>query len=247
LDTLYSDAELYDLVAPASVEMQRFYVDTAGGPGRTVLDLACGTGRFSVPLVESGAEVTGGDLSATMLERARASAAGHGVDIKFVQLDMREFELDTRFDSVVIAANSLMHLHTHEDFARCFSTVRRHLKPKGKLLFDVFVPSPALLILAPGQRQHVNTFTHPSLGQVAIEETISYEPISQVSHVEWYWSTPTSQDFRRTPLKLRQIYPQELPLLLSLGGLNLRDRYGDFAFGPIHASSRHQVCVSVAA
>ena len=181
MDSLYDDADLYDLVAPPDDAMERFYVEAAGGPGRRVLELACGSGRFTVPLAASGALVIGGDLSETMLSRARAAVAERGVSADFVQLDMRDFVLGRHFDAIIIAANSLMHLHTNADFARAFSAIRQHLAPGGRLLFDVFVPSTRLLSLPADQRQLLGTFAHPELGDVTIEETIAYDPITQVS------------------------------------------------------------------
>lgn len=247
MDDLYADAELYDLVAPPSADMERFYVGMAGGAGRSVLELACGSGRFTIPLAASGAHVTGGDLSETMLERARLAVAERGVAVELVRLDMREFALGRRFETVVIAANSLMHLHSHDDFARAFSAMRAHLEPGGKLVFDVFVPNAALLSLPAGQRQVLASFRDDSLGEVTVEETIAYDPVSQVSRADWYWSTSTRKDFRHTPLELRQIYPQELPLLLNMGGFRLEERFGDFKHGPMTAKSWRQVCVAVAA
>lgn len=243
MDSLYDDADLYDLVAPPDVAMERFYVETAGGPGQRVLELACGSGRFTAPLAASGALVIGGDLSETMLARARITAAERGVSAEFVQLDMRDFVLGRHFDAIVIAANSLMHLHTRDDFARAFSTIRQHLAPNGRLLFDVFVPSARLLSLPAGQRELLGVFRHPRLGEVTIEETIAYNPVTQVMQADWYWSTADHKDFLHTPLELRQIFPQELPLLVQTGGLRLIDRYGDFDRSPLTAGSRRQVCV----
>lgn len=212
-----------------------------------MLDLACGSGRFTAPLAASGALVVGGDLSETMLTRAQATVAERDVSAEFVQLDMRDFELGRQFDAIVIAANSLMHLHTRADFTRAFSTIRQHLAPGGRLLFDVFVPSMHLLSLPAGQRELLGMFPHPRLGEVTIEETISYEPISQVMRTDWYWSTAERTDFRHTPLELRQIFPEELPLLVELGGLKLVERFGDFDRSPLTAGSRRQVCVCAAA
>lgn len=243
MDSLYDDADLYDLVAPPDVAMERFYVETAGGPGQRVLELACGSGRFTAPLAASGALVIGGDLSETMLARARVAAAERGVSAEFVQLDMRDFVLGRHFDAIVIAANSLMHLHTRDDFARAFSTIRQHLAPGGRLLFDVFVPSARLLSLPAGQRELLGVFPHPRLGEVTIEEAISYDPVTQVMQADWYWSTADHKDFRHTPLELRQIFPQELPLLVETSGLQLIDRFGDFDRSPLTAGSRRQVCV----
>lgn len=247
MDSLYDDADLYDLVAPPDAAMERFYVEAAGGPGQRVLELACGSGRFTVPLAASGALVTGGDVSETMLSHARVAVAQRGVSAELIQLDMRDFVLGRRFDAIVIAANSLMHLHSRADFARAFSAIRQHLAPGGRLVFDVFVPSQRLLSLPAGRRELLGTFAHPRLGDVTIEETIAYDPITQVSRADWYWSTADRKDFRHTPLELRQIFPQELPLLVELGGLRLVDRYGDFDRNPLAAGSRRQVCVCVIA
>ncbi len=247
MDDFYGDAELYDLVAPPSADMERHYVEAAGGKGRTVLELACGTGRIAIPLAASGASVTGGDISETMLARARAVAAERGVVIDFHALDMRAFDLGKRFDAVVVAANSLLHLHTQDDFTQCFSAIRSHLVPGGRLLFDVFMPSASMLSRPAGERQPVGSFTHPGLGVVTIEETIAYDPVTQVSQADWYWSMPARGTFRHTPLFMRQIYPQELPMLLGLGGLRLEQRFGDFEHGPLTEKSRRQVCVAVAA
>lgn len=246
MDSLYDDAGLYDLVAPGDFDMERFYVESAGGPGRSVLELACGSGRITVPLAASGAAVTGVDLSPIMLERAAAALASSAVTAELIEADMRSLDLGRQFDTVVIAANSLLHLATRDDFARTFSAIRRHLAPGGRLVFDVFVPSAFLLSRHARERQLLGDFTHPDLGRIRIEETIAYDPISQVSRADWYWSTEDRPDFRHTLLEMRQIYPQELPLLLELGGLRLETRYGGFDRSALTGHSRRQVCIALA-
>lgn len=241
---LYDDAELYDLVAPRDEVMEQFYVDAAGGPSRRVLELACGSGRFTLPLARSGALVTAGDLSTAMLERARLIARESAVDVDYIELDMRDFDLGQQFDAVVIAANSLMHLLAAEDLAGTFAAIRRHLAPGGIVVFDIFVPSARLLSLPPDDRQLLASFHHENLGAVKVEETITYNPVTQVSQADWYWSTPARPDFRHTTLHLRQIYPQELPLMLWRSGLELVSRFGDFERSPLDVQSWRQVCIA---
>ncbi|UJW84371.1 class I SAM-dependent methyltransferase [Devosia sp. SL43] len=242
-DDLYDQPELYDLVLPDDPDMEQFYVAAAGGAGRQVLDLACGTGRFTLPLARSGAVVTGGDLSETMLASARQRANAAGLTITFAALDMRDFDLGRRFDAVTIAANSLLHLTETSDILRFLAAVKRHLKPDGQLIFDIFVPSAWLLSRPHGERQHMGEFSHPELGVITIEETIAYDPVRQVSRADWYWSRPGHPDFRHTPLTMRQIYPQELPLLLERGGFRLVERFGGFDRSAFDATSMRQVCV----
>lgn len=241
---LYDRPDLYDLVSPPDPEMQAFYLGFARERGRRVLELACGSGRLTVPLALAGFDVVGGDLSPAMLEQARRAATVRGAAVELLQLDMRDFDLGgRRFDSIVVATNSVLHLSTLDDFSGFFGSVARHLAPGGRLVFDAFVPSMALLSLAPEQRQLLGRFAHPELGEVTVEETIAYDPIAQLSQIEWYWSTGTEPDFWRTPLQMRQIFPQEMPLLIAAGGLRLVERWGDFDRSPLLAGSRRQVCV----
>jgi hypothetical protein len=46
------------------------------------------------------------------------------------------------------------------------------------------------------------------------------------------------------PLVLRQFFPQELPLLLQAGGLQLVARFGDFAGNPLTSQSLNQICLA---
>lgn len=240
--SLYDRPDLYDLMSPADPKMEGFYLSEALRRGGRVLELACGTGRFTIPLAQAGLDVVAGDLSEEMLASARAAAAEAGVAIDFRQLDMRDFDLGMRFDTVLVAANSVLHLHRIEEFRGFFAGVERHLAPEGRLVFDAFVPSLAMLTRAAGAWHPVGSFgTAPDAPSV--EETIAYDPINQVSHIEWFWSRPGAPDFWRHRLDMRQIFPQEMPVLIAFGGLRLLERFGGFDRSPLTTDSRRQVCI----
>ena len=58
-------------------------------PGLELLDLACGHGRIANPLAERGVRVTGLDATPMFLELGRAEAAERGVEVEYVEGDMR--------------------------------------------------------------------------------------------------------------------------------------------------------------
>jgi SAM-dependent methyltransferase len=206
--------------------------------GGRVLDLACGSGRLTMPLAKAGLQVTGGDLSAKMLQHARRSAEAQAIELDLVQLDMRDFDLKgRRFDTIIVAMNSVLHLHGLGDFRCFFRSVARHLSQKGRLVFDAFLPNVAMLSRDPNQRRFVGRAIHDTLGNVTVEETIKYDPLTQISHVDWYWSTEAKKDFWTTPLEMRVIFPQEMPLLITAGGMRLVERFGDFDRSPFMAGS----------
>jgi 2-polyprenyl-3-methyl-5-hydroxy-6-metoxy-1,4-benzoquinol methylase len=104
----------------------RFYVDMARDRGSQVLDLACGSGRIAIPLAEAGKQVVGGNLSPEMLQRAQLATEARDLKAEFVRLDMRDFDLGGRlFDTIMVAANSVLHLHSFDDFMDFFRCVVR--------------------------------------------------------------------------------------------------------------------------
>jgi SAM-dependent methyltransferase len=134
---LYELATLYDrIVRPRPCEA--FYRKPARDVGRgtrPVLELACGTGRLTIPSARDGHETVGLDTSPTMLEAARAKAESSGLGITFIRGDMRAFALHRHFGPIVVSCNSLAHLTTNEDLRACFRRVRDHLEPGGFFAF----------------------------------------------------------------------------------------------------------------
>jgi ubiquinone/menaquinone biosynthesis C-methylase UbiE len=241
--TLYNRPELYDLVMSPDPAIEAFYLDETRLRGRSVLDLACGTGRFTIPLAKAGIEVVGLDFSPAMLELGQAKAAAAQAKISWVEADMRDFDLGARwFGTIMIANNSLLHLHAIEDIDRCFRAAVRHLAPGGAIVFDIFVPGIQLLSRKPDQRQTIGRFHHETFGELTLEQTSEYDSANQVLRATWYWSARDQPDFLITPMHLRQVFPQELPLLVERAGLRLARRYGGFDRSPFPIGGR-QVCV----
>lgn len=240
---IYDDPELYDLMAPPNGQVEEFYINEAQRLGGPVLELACGTGRFAIPLAQKGFDVTGLDLNPGMLDRARVTAEAAGAPLTLVQADMRAFTIDEQFGLIFVTTNSLLHLHESSDLIDCFASIARHLTTHGAFIVEIFNPSPSWLSLPPSERKRVGVLSHPTLGKIVVEETINYDRASQINRGTWYYSTPTQPDFRVRPLHLRNIYPQELPLLLERGGLRLLRRYGGYDRGPFQSSSAHQICI----
>jgi SAM-dependent methyltransferase len=100
---------------------------------RTLLDVACGTGRHLSRL--SGLfEIEGLDMSADMLERAR----GHLPAVPLHHAGMTDFDLGRQFDVVICLFASVAYVKTLENFRAAIRTMTRHLAPGGLLLVEPF-------------------------------------------------------------------------------------------------------------
>jgi SAM-dependent methyltransferase len=248
-ERFYADARLYDRLFPGGEAAVDFYRAEAGRRGGSVLELGSGTGRKLVPIAGDGHACTGLELSPAMLAEARRRADERAVAVEWVPGDMRGFDLGRTFDLVLIAGNSLLHLHETADLLSCFRSVRAHLAPGARFVLDVFNPDVRLLAGADGVRRTRDalSFLDPDRGDVKVEVAETWDAAAQVTRGTWHFSTDAQPDFLVAPLELRSIFPQELPLLLSLAGLRLVDRFGDWSGGPFTADSAIQLCVCEAA
>lgn len=244
-EAFYAHPRLYDLMFPGRGPSVDFYRADANRQGGRVLELGCGTGNKLIPIASDGQHCVGLDLSADMLAEAQHKARESGVAVEWVQGDMRAFDLGRTFDYVFIAANSLLHLHDAGDLVSCFQSVRRHLAPGARFVFDVFSPSVRLLAEADGERRTRKSlsFVDPDRGDVSVDVAETYDAPTQVTRGTWYLSSDSEPDFVVAPLEIRSIFPQELPLLLSLGGLRLVERFGDWSGRPFAADAPLQLCI----
>ncbi|MEV6418019.1 class I SAM-dependent methyltransferase [Kribbella sp. NPDC051718] len=244
-DAFYSHAKLYDLMFPGGGPSVDFYRAEADRQGGSVLELGCGTGHKLIPIAADGHPCVGLDFSSEMLAEAQRKAGERGVAVEWIQGDMRAFDLGRTFDIIFITANSVLHLQEAEDLASCFESVRKHLAPGARLVFDVFNPSVRLLAEADGVRRtrEALSFVDPDRGKVGVDVAENYDAAAQVTRGTWYLSTDSEPDFVVVPLEIRSIFPRELPLLVSLGGLRLVERFGDWSGRPFAADAQLQLCI----
>ncbi len=100
-----------------------------------VLDLACGHGRIANRLAERGARVTGLDRTLLFLDVARRDAAERGVEVEYVEGDMRELPWEERFDRVVSWFTSFGYFDDEANRA-VLGGIHAALRPGGSLLIE---------------------------------------------------------------------------------------------------------------
>ncbi|MET8705901.1 class I SAM-dependent methyltransferase [Streptomyces californicus] len=139
-DALWSDFAP-TMFPPARAESAAALVDGSPllnfPPGTRVLDLCCGPGLFVVPLAARGYEVTGVDLSPSMLERARAACDAAGAKARLERADMLTYREPEAFDVVLNVFTSFGYFEAAEDNLRVLRNARESLAPGGRLLVDV--------------------------------------------------------------------------------------------------------------
>jgi SAM-dependent methyltransferase len=256
---LYRDGRHYDRLNEREVADIPFYVEEAGRAamnrsptfpannaemGHPVLELACGTGRLTIPIAQAGVEIVGLDQSSSMLSHLRVKAREAGIEIPLVEADCRTFDLGRKFALIFMAFNSMQHLHDFASLEALFGKVRRHLVPGGKFVFDVFNPKMTFLSRDPEKRLPEREYEDPEgNGTITVEQTSVYDDAAQVTRIRWYFSRGAEKDFRIEELHLRCFYPQELDLLVRSLGFRIEAKYGNFERKPFASGDMKQVVV----
>jgi 2-polyprenyl-3-methyl-5-hydroxy-6-metoxy-1,4-benzoquinol methylase len=115
-----------------------FIVERLGlAPGSKILDLCCGHGRHSIPLAGLGYQVTGQDLSQVFLDKAKATAAEAGVQVRWVCSDMRQIPFEAEFDAVINVFSAFAYLESQAEDQEVLQQVHKALKPDGLFLMEI--------------------------------------------------------------------------------------------------------------
>lgn len=250
-------AARYDAAVPIEPGEVEFYLrlaQEAQAKNLPTLELACGTGRIAIPIARRGITIVGLDISPAMLAVARERSAGLDT-ARWVEGDMRAFDLSQSFGLATIPAGSFELLLTTEDQLACLDGIRRHLAPGGRLAVHLDYPN----IVEMGQWMSVKSgmlqrraerdYRHPQTSRMirswvtrefrpSVQEEVSSGMREELDE----GGTVLSRAYNT--MTLRYIYRYEMEHLFARTGFEIEALYGDFVGGDFDDSSTEAVWVA---
>jgi SAM-dependent methyltransferase len=230
-----------------------FYREAAREYGDPILELGCGTGRVTMALAEAGYRITGLDLSERMLERAVQKRAALRVEARerwhLMQGDMTQFDLGEKFRLILIPFRPLQHLLEVKQQMACLNCVRKHLKPGGRLILDVFQTDAERMHDPIHHRETLVTECQTTDGRkVRISERVAaFLRAEQRNDVEMIFSVehPGGRKERLVfAWPLRYFFRYEVEHLLARCGFRVEAEYGNFDRSAIRDESPEMIFVA---
>src|SRR5262245_55966766 len=129
-DSLY-DALGKDYPAEARVVLRLARRATGRRP-RSLLDVACGTGRHMETFAARVARCVGVDVDPAMLTIARRRCP----DVRFAQADMATLDLGRRFDIVTCLFSAIGYMRSVVQLRKAITAMAEHLEPGGALVVE---------------------------------------------------------------------------------------------------------------
>lgn len=238
MENLYlSTAEFYDIdvrrMAYHDIDFYRQYAKKAGGE---VLEIACGTGRVTIPLAEAGFEVYGIDLSRpmlTILERKMSELPpAIARRIHITHADMADFELRRQFDLIIVPFRAFQALTSDDRIRSSLQHVKKHLKEGGLFIVDVFKPAWRMDESWVSTEEEFDWVkTDESSGRTIIRARLrrSIDTANQVIHPEIIYYLEDGSGARERisePLSLKYYYQYQMEVLLICSGFTIRESFG---------------------
>ncbi|MFW9867316.1 MAG: class I SAM-dependent DNA methyltransferase [Candidatus Thorarchaeota archaeon] len=240
----YINGQHYDnmIESRKAYESIPFYVKQAKIYGGPVLELACGTGRITIPIAQEKISIVGLEFSVKMLDQAKINSEKHSIKIKWIEGDMTNFNLGTKFPLIIMPAAALNWVLNNKNLESCLSCVKKHLRKNAKFIFNVFNPNLDILHRDPSFKYQVYEYPNPhGEGVVKVSENSIYDKATQINYLNTYHQIIDKEILKK--LKLRMLFPQELDALLYYNDFIIDNKYGTFDEKPFNSDSKWQIVI----
>ena len=258
---LYRRPDEYDLEHLGEDEDIQFYVGLARSlKPKSVLELACGTGRITIPLAEEGARsgysVVGLDTEPAMLRQAGQKAkklpAAVRNRLSLVKGDMRTWARSELFDLIVIPCSSISHVLELRDQLSIWERARKNLSPGGRFVVETTMPnfgayadsfaSPPRTIVEIDR----DVFDKKTRTRLLRHRTVTYMPAEQRAQIRFVYEKYRGKNAVEKYLddfESHVFFPRELKLIFMHAGFEIESVYGDYARRELRSLSRQMIMI----
>ncbi len=251
-------APYYDLDAESygreDIRFYRRYADRLAGAlhggkaDRTsVLELACGTGRVSLPLARAGFRVSGLDLSEAMLsifaEKLEREVSSTRERVSLYLGNMADFQLEhAPFDLIIIPFRGFQALVDTADALNALNCMKRHLAPEGLCIIDLFAVAPFNRWLDDYEERIDWRRKDPETGDEIVRARIAggcdtRKQIIRPTTVYYVNHADGETERIEDRFSLRYYFQHQMEAVLIASGFEIIEEFGDYLGAPIGAGA----------
>lgn len=234
-NAVYQRAIYYDIVFKRDVSREVQFVKDVyrlhnGRDVESVIDLACGPGYHARAFAAQGVRAVGLDLRGEMLKFAQDEAEKEGVNVEWVEADMRYIQLSQPVDVALAMFDGMDALQSNEDLIALYKAIAANLTPGGLFI---------------AQMSHIDECFYHQYGRFLYtgeRDGVSVKIVWATNHpifdiqtgtalvdVEMHINDHGAETLIKDRALERVLSPQEVGMLTALSGaLKVNAWYGDF-------------------
>lgn len=238
-------ADIYDYYVTTDLDLQ-FYLQEFQ-EREEVLELMCGTGRVSIPLIENGIPLTCVDYSSKMLAKLREKLKCNGLQADLLDADIRFLEVGKKFDAIFIPFNSFMELVGEENQMAAMARIYSHLSPEGVFICTLHNPAQRIKAVN-GEMVFRGEFQLPENKKLLLFSLETYNPTSKIiegiQFFKFYDEQGTLELERQLDIQFSLIEQKPFEQMISKAGFKVLKLFGDYNKGLFnHESSPFMIYI----
>ena len=220
-----------------------FYLQAISETGGRILEIGVGTGRFFVTALKNGADIYGIDTSESMINillRKIDPAFHRRVSIQ----NAVDFKFPFRFNLILAPFRVFSHLLSVQDQLSACNNIYDHLEDNGKLIFDLYVPDPAMIASGINNQTDFRGEYEPGK-KLSRTVNMKADIVNQISDVSmtFRWDQGEQEVEKKWNFKFRFYFRYELEHLINRSKLKLEKIFGDFNGSELKEGSREFIVI----
>lgn len=226
-------ADIYDYYVTTDLDIP-FYLEEFRKREGEVLELMCGTGRVSLPLIKQGNSLTCVDYSARMLDKFQEKLVDNNLQARLVEADICHVDLGKRFNNIFIPFNSFMELSGERKQMVALERIHDHLTDNGTFICTLHNPAQRTR-LATGEKILRGKFPLPDyqILQLHSEEHIDSDH-GLITGTQYYTIYDKHGELlveRQLDISFNLLEREQFEHLIKRAGFNVHKLYGDYNRG----------------
>ncbi len=231
-----SVADIYDLYVTTSYDIPFFLEEAAKAQG-PVLEIAAGTGRVSLPLIQAGVQLTSVDRSAGMLNVLSRKLTGHNLKAEIRCADVCELEPCGSFHLALLPSQSFMEIIESERQQKALSAVFGCLRPGGRFICTLHNPT-VRRRQVDGNLRIAGAFPiHGGTLLVSGFEQGGNPVVAREQFFEFFASDGQLLSKQLLRMQFALIEKEDFEAMARHAGFHVQEMYGDYDRSPFDAAS----------
>jgi SAM-dependent methyltransferase len=224
-------ADLYDSYVKVNLDIP-FFIDETSQFDNEILELMCGTGRVSIPLLKSGRKLCCVDYSKKMLDVFKNKTNGKDYPVRLIQMDVTKLDLNKKFGLILLPFHSLSEILSDDLQYKALQCISKHLKPGGIFICTLHNPTTRLKT-ADGITRQLGEFKLNDNKKMIVSYSNLFNSetriVSGFQLYEIYNDSNILLEKRTLKINFKPISDSEFKKLITPLSLEIIKTYGDYS------------------
>lgn len=226
-----SVADIYDLYVNTSLDID-FFINECSKVSGEILELMCGTGRVSIPLLEKGFKLTCLDYMEKMLDIFKEKIKEKWYNVEIIKMDVSELDLKRRYKLIFIPFNSYSEITDSKKQISTLEKINNHLSSGGKFICTLHNPVKRLLI-ADGKIHKIGRFRKNENQILEVFHFNRYDEKTGIIKGEQYYELYDNENIiekRKLEINFRLYEKAEFEKMILDSGFKIETLYGNYDY-----------------